>query len=125
MYGANADSRPVHYRRLRALAAFSFVRDPLADVGGTAPEFDAFSFGLCQKLYRVTVGQLYLCQFDGDDPVWVERSANDLQLFRRELTADVKDQTGFRRKSVDSERHWLAPPASGDAMANGVPLERD
>jgi hypothetical protein len=102
---------PVHFRRFCVLTAPSLVRDPLADVGRATPQFDAFRLRLCQKLNRVTADQLYLCEFDGDDSAWVERSANDLQIFRRDLTADVKDQTVFRRKSVDSARHWLASPA--------------
>ena len=93
------------------LAAFSFVRDPLADVSRTIPEFDAFGFGLCQKLHCISVGQLYLCEFDGNDSAWIERCANDLQILRRELTADVEDQTVFSRESVDSARHWLTSPA--------------
>ena len=57
--------------------------------------------------HSVTVYQIYLCKLDGDDAAFVERGANDLQVFRREATADVKDQTLFSRMSVDSARHWL------------------
>jgi hypothetical protein len=65
---------------------------------------------LNQKLHSVTADQLYRGKFDGDDSASIERIANDVQVFLREPTADVKDQTPFSRKSVDSARHWLASP---------------
>ena len=71
-----------HRRPLSALAAPSLLRDPLADVGRAVPEFDAFGFGLCQKLHSLTVDQLYLREIDGSDTASVERGANDLQALR-------------------------------------------
>jgi len=91
-------------------AALSLIRDPFTDIGRTASEFDAFVFDLNQKLHSVTADQLYRGKFDGDDSASIERIANDVQVFLREPTADVKDQTPFSRKSVDSARHWLASP---------------
>jgi hypothetical protein len=97
-----------HGRPLGALAALSLLRDPLADIGRATSQFDALGFGLCEKLHRVTVNQLYLCEFDGDDTASLERAANNLQVFRRNPTTHVKNQTVFSRKSVDSAGHWLA-----------------
>jgi hypothetical protein len=77
------------------LPALSLVRDPLADVSRTAPEFDALGFGLNQKLYSVTADQLQISEFDGDDSAPVKRDANYLQIFLREPSADVSDQTLF------------------------------
>jgi hypothetical protein len=117
---ANSSIGPAHGNRSE-LATLSLVRDPLADVGRTAPEFDALGFALNQKLHSVTADQLYFSEFDGDDSACIERDANDLQIFRREPTADVKDQAPFSRKSVYSARHWPVSPVV--YMANGVPFE--
>jgi hypothetical protein len=97
---------------------------PLADVSRATPEFDAFAFGLCQKLHSIKANQLYLGELDGGDSAFVESGAKDLEIFRREPAADVKDQTLFRRKSVDSARHWLALPVV-DSIANRAPFECD
>ena len=101
---------PVQSRSENALAARSLVRDPLADVGRATPELDTFSFGLSEKLHSVAVHQLYLREFDSDDTASVERSANDLQIFRNESTTHVKEQTLFSPTPVDSASHWLASP---------------
>ena len=113
-------------RRFCVLAARSLVRDPLADVGRAIPELDAFSFGLSQKLHSVAVHQLYLREFDSDDTASVERSANDLQIFRSEPTADVKEQTLLSR-NVGRFGTSLARVACRPLipMANGVPFECD
>jgi len=84
-----------HRRPLSALAAPSLLRDPLADVGRAVPELDAFGFGLCQKRHSLTVDQVYIREIDGSDAASVERRANDLQSFRCDPTADVKDHTLF------------------------------
>jgi hypothetical protein len=78
------------YRRLCALAARSLLRDPLADVSRAALEFNAVGFGLCQKLHSLTVDHLYFCKCNSGNVVSVELSANNLQVFRREPTADAK-----------------------------------
>ena len=46
------------------LTALSLVRNPLSDIGWTAPEFNAFCFSLCQKLHGLAVDQLYLCELE-------------------------------------------------------------
>ena len=108
----NPDSRPGPLPTIlrTSLAARSLVRDPLADVGRATPELDTFSFGLSEKLHSVAVHQLYLREFDSDDTASVERSANDLQIFRNESTTHVKEQTLFSPTPVDSASHWLASP---------------
>ena len=81
-------------------------------------------FALNQKLHSVTADQLYRGKFDGDDSASIERIANDVQVFLREPTADVKDQTLFSRNSIDSVRHWLAFACRLlFSMANGTPFE--
>jgi hypothetical protein len=65
-----------------------------------------------QKLHGVTADQLNLSEFEGDDSASIERSANDVQIFLCEPTADVKHQTLFIRKSIDSARHQLASPSA-------------
>ena len=64
-----------------------------------------------QKLHSVRADKLKLIKFEGDDPVFIERIANDFQVFLCEPTADVKYQTLFSRKSIDSARHRLASPS--------------
>ena len=103
-----------HRRPRGALAALSLLREPLADVGRAAPEFDAVGFGLCQKPHSLTVDQLYLCEFDGGDTAFGERDAKDLQVFRGDSTADVKEQTVVSRQSVDSARHGSRRLSSSD-----------
>ena len=53
--------------RHAALAALSLSRNPLADVGRTVPEFDAIRFGQRQERHGITVDQLDLREFEGDD----------------------------------------------------------
>jgi hypothetical protein len=62
-------------------------------------------FGLNQKLHSVTADQLYFSEFDRDDSVPIERDSNDFQIFLSEPTANIKDQTAFRRKSIYSAGH--------------------
>lgn len=84
------------------------ARDPLSDICRAAPEFDPFGFGPYQKLHSIIADQLYLGKFDGYKSAPIERHANELQIFRCELTTDGQDQTLFSRNSIDSVWHWLA-----------------
>ena len=90
------------------LTALPLVRNPFADIGWAAPQFDSFGFRPNKNLHSVTADQLYLCEVDGDDSASVERHANELKIFLCKPAANAKQQTLFSRKSVDSIRHWLA-----------------
>jgi hypothetical protein len=57
-----------------------------------------------------SLDQLEFSELDGDDTAVLERGAKYVQIFRCEPTADVKDETLFSRKSIDSPRHWLGAP---------------
>jgi hypothetical protein len=113
MHGVNSDSGPgpsPPTPHASCSFARSLVRDPLPDVGGATPDGDSFGFGFSQKPDSFAVDQLQLREFDSNDTAFVERGANDLQIFRPDLTADGKDQTVFRRNVVDSARHRFASP---------------
>ena len=51
-----------------ALTALSLSRDPLADVGGAMPEFDATGLSEYQQLHSITVNQLDLREIEGHYP---------------------------------------------------------
>ena len=107
------------------LAALSLVRDPLADIGRATPEFDAFGFGLNQKLHSVTADQLYLRKFDRDDSASVERDANEFQIFRSSrplMTGPDPVQSKVGRFGTSLARIRLSSLIS---RANGTPFESD
>jgi hypothetical protein len=69
------------------------------------PEADAIPFSAGQEHHGLTADQFDLCEVDRDDMVFLQRCAKDIQAFPGNPTADVKNDTVFKRKSVDSARH--------------------
>jgi hypothetical protein len=58
-----------------------------------------------EKLNSVTADQLHLREIEGGYAAFIQRVANDIQIFLREATADVKNEALFSRTSIDPARH--------------------
>src|SRR5580693_8447712 len=78
---------------IRALAAVSLSRDPLADVGRTVSELNAVCFVDRQELHRITVDQLEFSKLDGDKTSVLERGATYVQVVPCNPPTDVQYQT--------------------------------
>lgn len=106
---SRAAGKPLNFKSwsppIRALAAVSLSRDPLADVGRTMSKLDALSFVDREELHGVTVDQLEFSELDGDDTAVIERGAKYVQVLACNPPNDTQHQTLASRKSVDSACH--------------------
>jgi hypothetical protein len=77
-------------------------------------------FFYSQELHRITIDQLHLREFYGDNTAVFERSAKDFEVFSGESSADTQNDPAFCRKPVDSARHaGAASRATGFWQAGG------